>query len=136
MISGRPPPFRYRLSASRERALALRRELRDWLHAAGLGERAAFEVGLACWEAVTNAIEHPLTPTSPVIDITAAIENKDVTVTIRDYGAWRARPRRKDGGLGFPLMRSMMNLVKVDHRPEGTRITLSRRLAQNGVRGS
>jgi anti-sigma regulatory factor (Ser/Thr protein kinase) len=133
MISGRPPPFRYRLSASREHSLALRREFRDWLHAAGLGERAAFEISLACWEAVTNAIEHPLTPTSPVIDITAAIENRNLNVTIRDYGAWRAQPRRKNGGLGLPLMRSMMNSVNVDHRPEGTSITLSRRLAQNGV---
>src|SRR6266496_1774928 len=79
------PPFRCRLFADRERALAFRREFGDWLQAVGLGGQAAFETRLACWEAVMNAIEHPLTPTSPVVDVTAAVEEENLIVTVRDY---------------------------------------------------
>jgi serine/threonine-protein kinase RsbW len=126
--NGRRPGFRFALGSDRHDALALRRDFSGWLADAGVDDQARFEVTLACWEAVANAIEHPLTPTSPIVDVKAELTKQELIVTVRDYGAWREQRRRNAGGLGLPLMRSMTDSVAIDHRPEGTWITLRRQL--------
>jgi anti-sigma regulatory factor (Ser/Thr protein kinase) len=50
-----------------------------------------------------------------------------VTIVVRDHGAWR-RAGTEDRGRGIPLMRALMEDVRIERRPEGTEVTLRRRL--------
>ena len=83
-------------------------------------------------EAFANAVEHPYEPSSRVIEVQGDCADDVVTLVIHDFGSWRERRERKDGGYGFPLMRRMMDTVDVQAEADGTTITLQRRL----VRGS
>ena len=55
------------------------------------------------------------------------MEGREVVITIRDYGAWRA-PREGDHGRGLSLMRALMDTVEVSPTPEGTTVRLRRTL--------
>ena len=57
------------------------------------------------------------------------ISDQTVSVTIRDFGLWN-KSRRGERGLGFPMMRSLMDAVEVDASPEGTCVTLRKRLQE------
>ena len=93
-----------------------------------MSERDRFDVLLAASEAFANAVEHPQLPAAAVVDVEAAIDAGELELTIRDYGAWRDDKEREEGGLGFPIMRSVMQGVEVDSQSEGSTITLRRRL--------
>lgn len=120
--------FVFRLQARPSSAVLLRRELQDWLAAEGVSERELFDVLLAASEAFANAVEHPQLPAAGIIDVEAAIVGDELELTIRDYGAWRDERQRTEGGFGFPIMWTVMKDVEVDTQPEGSRITLRRRL--------
>jgi len=63
------------------------------------------------------------------VDVEGTVSHGELTITIRDYGNWREHRLREDGGLGLPLMRSLMSSVDVKRRAEGTAVVLRRRLA-------
>jgi GAF domain-containing protein/anti-sigma regulatory factor (Ser/Thr protein kinase) len=123
------PSFQLRLDAKPELASLLRGRLGAWLDSAGADQREIFDITVACSEAFANAIEHPLEAAASVVDIEGAVSNGEVAITLRDYGSWREHRLRQDGGLGLPLMRSLMSSVEVKRRPEGTSVVLRRRLA-------
>lgn len=120
--------FAFRLQARPSSAVVLRRELQGWLDAQGVAERAQTDILLAASEAFANAVEHPQLPAAGVVDVEAAVVGDELEVTIRDYGAWRDERQRTEGGFGFPIMWAVMQDVEVDSQPEGSRITLRRRL--------
>lgn len=120
--------FVFRLQARSSSAVLLRRKIEDWLDAQGVSERERFEILLAVSEAFANAVEHPQLPAAAIVDVQAAIVGDELELTIRDYGAWRDERQRTEGGFGFPIMWTVMRDVEVDSQPEGSRITLRRRL--------
>ncbi len=120
---------RFRLQARPSSAALLRRKLHAWLDSIGASEREQFDVLLSASEAFANAVEHPRLPAAAVIDVQADVFDDVVELSIRDYGVWRdEREREEGGGLGFPIMRTLMHDVEVDTRCDGSTIRLRRRL--------
>jgi anti-sigma regulatory factor (Ser/Thr protein kinase) len=129
-----PASLDLRLKARPELAAGLRRSLRSWLGEHGATTDEVFAVVMATSEAFVNAVEHPQDPTVDLIDIGGMVVDGVLTLTVRDYGSWQQR-RRRPGGNGFLLMRELMDAVEVDHRLDGTEVTLRRRLTRiSGVR--
>jgi anti-sigma regulatory factor (Ser/Thr protein kinase) len=118
------------LQARPESALLLRDRLSLWLDELGAKDEEIFDVSLASTEAFANAIEHPRRPRKDVIDVEGSLNDGEITVTVRDYGSWRDRRQRDEGGYGFPLMRQLMGRVEVVRQPGGTLITMRRGLAR------
>jgi len=124
------PSLQLRLQSSPESALLLRQRLCLWLDELGAKNGEVFDVSLACTEAFANAVEHPDQPTADVIDIDGNFNDGTIAITVLDYGSWRSRRQREEGGYGFLLMRQLMDTVEVHTQPDGTRITMRRRLAR------
>jgi PAS domain S-box-containing protein len=122
------PEFRLRLDRLPERAGDLRNGLQQWLDELGASPEEAFDVTVACSEAFANAIEHPVEAEASVVDVEGSCAGGELTIAIRDYGRWREHRLREEGGLGLPLMRSLMTSVEVKRRTEGTTVVLRRRL--------
>src|SRR5689334_14924319 len=90
----------FRLQARPASAALLRNKLETWLEGQAISERERFDVLLAASEAFANAVEHPQLPAAAVVDVEAGIHDGALEVTIRDYGSWRDRREREEGGLG------------------------------------
>jgi PAS domain S-box-containing protein len=124
------PGLQLRLDRDPERAGELRVRLQEWLQDVGATSEEIFDVTLACSEAFANAIEHPLNANGSGVDVEGTVSGGELTLTVRDYGGWREHRLREEGGLGLPLMRSLMGSVDVKRRPDGTTVVLRRRLEQ------
>src|SRR5581483_1274967 len=123
------PGFQVNLDRRPESAGELRNRLQAWLADVGATPDEIFDVSLACSEAIANAIEHPMNAADQGIDVEASVSHSELTVAVRDHGGWREHRTREEGGLGLPLMRSLMSSVEIRRRPEGTTVVLRRRLA-------
>lgn len=122
------PGFQITLDRRPECAGELRARLQAWLSDVGATPDEIFDVTLACSEAFANAIEHPVDAADQSIDVEASLSHGELTLMVRDHGGWREHRLREEGGLGLPLMRSLMGSVEVRRRPEGTTVVLRRRL--------
>ncbi len=122
------PGLQLQLGRDAEDAGEMRARLHDWLVQAGASEDEIFDVTLACSEAFANAIEHPLGAADSSVHVDGAVSNGVLTIAVRDHGGWREHRSREEGGLGLPLMHSLMTSVDVKRRPEGTTVVLRRRL--------
>lgn len=120
------PDLRMRLDPDPRRAGELRARLRNWLSRAGAAPEEIFDVSVACSEAFANAIEHPLDPDDPSVDVEGVVSNGELVLTVIDHGGWREHRLCEEGGLGLPLMRSLMGSVDVQRRPRGTTVVLRR----------
>jgi anti-sigma regulatory factor (Ser/Thr protein kinase) len=130
MLARDSRPLDLRFQAMPECVSLFRERLAMWLEDVGAGGRDVPDVVLACSEAFANAVEHPLTSVAGQVEVHGDINDQTVSVTIRDYGLWRANSQREERGLGFRMMRSLMDAVEVVASPEGTFVTLRRRLAE------
>ena len=110
---------------------SLRGTLQRWLVATDASEDEVFEIIAAFGEACTNAVEHPQGDGLEEISLSAAVENGEITIVVRDFGQWRP-PRRDDRGRGMSLMQALMDDVQVLPGDEGTEVRLRRRLNRNG----
>jgi anti-sigma regulatory factor (Ser/Thr protein kinase) len=124
-----PPGARIdvRLRAAPDRLGPFRRHLENFLAAHGVPEGDAFDLVVATSEATANAIEHPVHPAEPFVNVTAEIAGDCVTVTVRDTGQWRHSSDTPFRGRGLSLIGSLAHL-QVDHQPRGTTLTLRRSL--------
>ncbi|WP_406107731.1 SpoIIE family protein phosphatase [Micromonospora globbae] len=122
-----PHRFALRLPADPTRLSVLRKRLEDFLVAHGVGETDLFDLTVAISEAAANAIEHPVAPAEPTIGVEVAIEDGTVVATIRDSGRWREPTGSGFRGRGLSLIRALGDLT-VDRTPDGTQVTLRRRL--------
>ena len=99
------------------------------------------EIKTAVSEAVTNAIVHGYCDKIGVIYITAKINGKKLTITVRDKGKGidnieKAREplfttgnREERSGMGFTIMEVFMDKVSVRSTPgKGTKVTLVKTL--------
>ncbi|SBT37871.1 SpoIIE family protein phosphatase [Micromonospora narathiwatensis] len=120
--------FALRLPADPTRLGVLRKRLEDFLVAHRVGEHDRFDLTVAISEAAANAIEHPVEPIEPVIDVGVTIEGGTVTATVRDSGRWRESTGSGFRGRGLGLIRALGELT-VTRTDEGTEVALRRRLA-------
>jgi anti-sigma regulatory factor (Ser/Thr protein kinase) len=119
--------FSAEFPAQPEALASMRSLLRRWLrHAAGTDQEIA-EITTACGEAATNAIEHAGSSGGAPFEVLGRLEGREVDITVRDYGAWRA-PREGDQGRGLSLMQALMDSVEVTPTQEGTAVRLRRTL--------
>jgi anti-anti-sigma factor len=105
----------------------LRAELRDWLATAGADAGEIHDVLVAVGEACSNAIEHA-GGGGGRIDVRARTRGRELIMTVRDGGTWRARAAPGDRGHGLRLMRMLAREVKIATAQNGTRVELRFRL--------
>ncbi|MEV2240501.1 SpoIIE family protein phosphatase [Micromonospora sp. NPDC049891] len=120
--------FELRLPADPTRLSVLRKRLEDFLVAHRVGETDLFDLTVAVSEAAANAIEHPVDPVEPVVDVEVRVEDRTVVATVCDSGRWRESTGSGFRGRGLSLIRALGDL-SVEHTPEGTRVTLRRELS-------
>lgn len=110
----------------------VRDELSRWLERAGATPTERAEILIAVWEAVVNAIEHPIgSLTRDVAVEAAALPGRCVRVAIRDSGLWL--PRRSSGPhFGLSLINELMDDVEVESDGDGTTIYVRRSLGGRG----
>lgn len=119
--------FVLRLPADPTRLSVLRKRLDDFLAAHQIGEDDLFDLTVAISEAAANAIEHPVSPTEPVISVEVTIEDRTVTATVRDSGRWRESTGSGFRGRGLALIKALGELT-VRRSADGTEVTLRRQL--------
>ncbi|MFC0006169.1 SpoIIE family protein phosphatase [Micromonospora siamensis] len=120
--------FALRLPADPTRLSVLRKRLEDFLTAHHVGETDLFDLTVAVSEAAANAIEHPVEPTEPTIDVEVRLEDRTVVATVTDSGRWRESTGAGFRGRGLSLIRALGEL-SVTRTGRGTEVTLRRRLA-------
>ena len=121
-------PLVARFPAEIESIPVMRRLLTRWLDDAGATRADVDDLTLASAEAAANAIEHAYGLEPGVVELRARTERGDtVTLSIRDFGNWRA-PRGIHRGRGLQLMEGLADVVEVVRSDEGTTIELSRQL--------
>jgi PAS domain S-box-containing protein len=106
----------------------LRRRLARFLHATGASETEQYEVTLTICEAAGNAIEHAYGPGDATYEVDVAFASGELVATVRDSGHWRER-RDEHRGRGLNIIEKLMDDVDVTAGPEGTVVTMRRRLA-------
>jgi len=103
-----------------------------WLDEASATTTETSEILLATTEAFANAVEHPQQPTSHLVEVTGAITDHTVSISIRDYGTWESEQTRKEeGGMGLAIMDELMDGVQFDCSADGTTVTMRRHLAMH-----
>jgi PAS domain S-box-containing protein len=126
-----PDHFSAEFRAEPESLAPMRSMLRRWLSHAGAGELEIAEITTACGEAATNAIEHAGMSGGARFEVSGSRSGGAVEIAVRDQGTWREQ-RPGDHGRGLDLMRTLMDTVAVEPSPEGTTVSLRRRLGGNG----
>ncbi len=123
------PQLELRLPANPEVLSTMRRQLGRWLKENGVDDQVAFDIVLACSEASANATEHAYPPRQGHFHVHAIRDGDQVVVRVSDDGTWRPE-RERNRGRGLLLMRGLTDEMSVDRRePEGTVVTLRRRVA-------
>ncbi|MFG3714053.1 SpoIIE family protein phosphatase [Micromonospora sp. NPDC047730] len=120
--------FALRLPTDPTRLSVLRKRLEDFLVAHSVNETDLFDLTVAVSEAAANAIEHPVDPAEPAIAVEVVIEDRTVVATVRDSGRWRESTGSGFRGRGLSLIKALGEM-SVTRTPEGTEVTLRRRLA-------
>ena len=98
------------------------------------------EIKTAVSEAVTNAIIHGYENTVGTVRIEAEIHNNELTISVIDYGwgiadieearkpLFTGKPELERSGMGFSIMESFMDSVKVTSRlGEGTTVKMTKK---------
>jgi len=99
------------------------------------------DIKTAVSEAVTNCIVHGYRDTFGIVYITATITDSTVTIKIADKGIgiedvsramqpmFTTDPHGERAGIGFAVMQSFMDSVKVKSTPgKGTRVVMTKKI--------
>ncbi len=133
----RQPPKALEIDATAQDPSCLaviRARLREWLPAAGIGDRDGADILIAIGEAAANAFEHAPADRGdgqePVrFTVTVRATASAVEATVTDTGTWRA-PREEPGtrGHGIAFMRALMDNVDISTSEFGTTVTMTKGL--------
>jgi stage II sporulation protein AB (anti-sigma F factor) len=101
------------------------------------------DVKTAVSEAVTNCIIHGYGEGDGVIRVEAAIDGREATVRVIDYGVgiadvkkameplYTTRPSEERSGMGFSFMEAFMDEVQVESTPgQGTTVTMKKSMGR------
>jgi anti-sigma regulatory factor (Ser/Thr protein kinase) len=131
----RPPDERLAvaLPAQPSSLATMRRSLARWLRAAGARQDESYEILVACGEACANVIAHAYPAvTDAEFEVSATRQGREIKVVVNDRGSWR-EPRSTERGRGLPLIRELTDGLEVDPSPEGTTVTMRRKLRGPGA---
>jgi serine/threonine-protein kinase RsbW len=106
----------------------------------GFTEAAVNEVGLCVNEAIANIIRHAYNgATDKPIELTAGVENEQLTINLRDWGNGRVPDIRKaappdptkpktlkPGGLGLPCLKSLLSDIQFLPQPDGMLLRMTK----------
>lgn len=106
---------------------SVRHALRRWLTDRGATDAEADDMVLAASEAASNALMHAYGPEEGAVEIEACADGDDVSVYVRDVGAWRSRAPT-DGGRGLLLIEALVGSAEVAAGDAGTEVRMHRRL--------
>jgi anti-sigma regulatory factor (Ser/Thr protein kinase)/putative methionine-R-sulfoxide reductase with GAF domain len=107
----------------------VRAGLRRWLAEAGASRADTVDVLLAAGEATSNIVEHAYGPQGGDMTVRAELDERSVVITVSDRGGWRG-PRGTNRGRGSGLMAAASDDVRVDRGPDGTTVTIRRRVGR------
>ena len=122
-VIGAGEQFEATLPAEGGKLVILRRLMERWLIGKGLDHDLIYDAVAATGEAVANAIEHSYGPDSGSFTVSGDIVHGRLTMQIRDGGSWRA-PRGWERGRGLPLMKALVDEIKVTPSASGTSVEL------------
>ena len=115
----------------------LRMRLRDWLRDLGVSQSDRTDVELAVWEAAVNAIVHGRPVAGPAtVTVRAGLDVAGrAVIQVSDRGRWRPPGppdpgRRWPGGQGLLVIRQAADELDITPGPEGTTVTVRRRLSR------
>jgi anti-sigma regulatory factor (Ser/Thr protein kinase) len=121
-------PLRLRYQARPSALAPARALLRAWLEQAGASETEVYEVTVACNEACTNCIEHPLRkPGADFFEVEADCARGELELVVRDFGRWRDSGPPGDRGRGLKFISELMDCVEVRSSVAGTEVRMRRR---------
>jgi serine/threonine-protein kinase RsbW len=117
------------LPATPQHLQTLRHEVTRFLASLPICQDRREEVLLAVGEAAANSVEHAYDPDEAgVVELTFWTESDALCVEICDRGRWREPPPSPrhpgQGGLGFVLMRRLVDCVLIHHNRQGTKVLL------------
>lgn len=122
-VTRNPEPFELVLTSELLRLGELRRSLRLWLDVARVVEPVRFAVVLATHEAAANSVEH--TPPGSSVVVTAAVDERSLTVVVTDSGRWRVpRPGRDVRGRGLSVIAGLVPSLEIRSEPSGTTVRM------------
>ena len=111
---------------------SMRRAVAQWLRLSGASEAEVYEMLVACGEACANAVAHAHSAVSDAqFEVRAERDGPQIQIVVGDGGSWRT-PTEQGRGRGLPLMRELMDEVKIEPGPRGTTVTMRRRLREAG----
>jgi serine phosphatase RsbU (regulator of sigma subunit)/anti-sigma regulatory factor (Ser/Thr protein kinase) len=113
------------LPAAPESLRRLRHELRTWLEQIGVGREEIDNITLACNEACTNAIEHPLAPRTQLVQVEADVVDGRLAIVVRDSGRWRTPDPHAERGFGLRMIQDLMDGFEVNRSSDGTEVRMS-----------
>jgi anti-sigma regulatory factor (Ser/Thr protein kinase) len=120
-------PLHLSIAAEPQMLVQLRRALRRWLREAGVSAQDENEVLVACGEACANVVQHAYEVAPGALELHASLVGQDLEVTVLDRGRWRPAAER-GGGWGRSLMEAFMESVDVRSGPDGTAVTMRRKV--------
>jgi anti-sigma regulatory factor (Ser/Thr protein kinase) len=116
------------MPAQRDSLTSVRNAVAHWLRAADASEDEVYEMLVACGEACSNAVAHAHSAISDAqFELHARRRDAEIVITVSDTGQWRPSGQERTGR-GMALMRELMDDVNIDRGPDGTTVTIRRRL--------
>lgn len=138
-IEAPPDRIAFALGASWVSASIARERVNGWLRALMWPESEREDIVLVVNEAVSNAIEHgyevgtraPDNPGTIVIEVRVELlsaRRRQVVLTVRDNGRWKAPGRVRFRGHGLAIMHGCGADVQVTGSDEGTTVVFTSRV--------
>ncbi len=120
--------FHQRADATVDQLAGLRSGLTRWAAGLGMSAERHEDLVLAGYEAMSNSVEHAYRghPRPGVVEVHGEHHRGEVTVTVTDYGTWKA-PDATDTlrGRGHLLIAALADHVSTIRRDNGTTVTLT-----------
>ena len=120
-----PAPLQQRMPAEPARLTVMRRAIRRWATAAGLGDDLSDDLLLALGEAAANAVEHAYRDGASGDWCYEVARRGDgsVAVVVQDWGSWRPPPADPGyRGRGVEFVRHLADEVTFDRGDTGTTV--------------
>jgi PAS domain S-box-containing protein len=122
------PTARLKLSPDSDALRSLRRVLGRGLQEAGAERDEVHDLVLAANEAWQNALEHGTGFARTTVDVDLAVDDGQVSITVRDAGRRERSPSDPDRGRGIEIMRALADEVSLELAPHGSTVRLRRML--------
>lgn len=119
----------YHVDATATDSSAVRQALMAWARRSGIDGESRHALGLACYEAMANAVAHAYSTDPGSVDIQAAVidynNERMVMATVTDHGRWKPPAPNSSGGYGLPLVRQLSHHHEIRPTDDGTIVRMT-----------